>query len=83
MQAFWDIFAEYNEVRANRVDARIVNHREKVVSTIEMSCPWVENHGKKDEEKTLKYGPLRWELKAQYKGYEINQYNVIIDVLGG
>ena len=43
----------------------------------------VENRGKKDEDKTLKYGPLRWELKAQYKGYKINQYNVIIDVLGG
>ena len=85
VQAFWDIpvYAEHNEVRANRVDARIVNHRERTVSTIEMSCPWVENRGKKDEEKTLKYGPLRWELKAQYKGYKINQYNVIIDVLGG
>ena len=55
VQAFWDIpvFAEHNEVRANRVDARIVNHREKIVSTIEMSCPWVENRGKKDGEKTL------------------------------
>ena len=62
------------------MNARIVNHREKTVSTIEMSCPWVENRGKKDEEKALKYGPLRWE---QYKGYKINQYNVIIDVLGG
>ena len=77
------VFAEHNEVRANRVDARIVNHREKIVSTIEMSYPWVENRGKKDEEKTLKYGPLGWELKAQYKGYKINQYKVIIDVLGG
>ena len=32
VQGFWDIpvFAEHNEVRANRVDARIVNHREKI-----------------------------------------------------
>ena len=60
VQAFWDIpvFAEHNEVRANSVDARIVNHREKIVGTIEMSCPWTENRGKEDEEKTLKYGPL-------------------------
>ena len=44
VEAFWDIpvFAEHNEVRANRMDARIVSHREKTVSTIEMSCPWVE-----------------------------------------
>ena len=34
------------------------------------------------EEKTLKYGPLRWELKQQYKGYTLEQYNIIIDVLG-
>ena len=65
------------------MDARIVNHRGKIVSTIEMSCPWVQNRCQKDEEKTLKYEPLRWELKAQYKGYKIIQYNVIIDVLGG
>ena len=55
----------------------------KTVTTIEMSCPWIENRSKKDEEKTLKYGPLRWELKAQYKGYTIRQINVIMDVLGG
>ena len=32
VQGFWDIpvFAEHNEVRANRVDATIVNHREKI-----------------------------------------------------
>ena len=85
VQAFSDIsvFAEHNEVRANRVDGRIVNHREKTVSTIEISCPWVENRGKKNEEETLKYGPLRWELKAQSKVYKINQSNVIIDVLRG
>ena len=31
----------------------------------------------------MKYGPLRWELKEQYKGYEVHQYNIIMDVLGG
>ena len=30
----------------------------------------------------MKYGPLRWELKEQYRGYEVHQYNVIMDVLG-
>ena len=42
-----------------------------------------ENREKKQEEKTIKYGPLRWELKQQFPGYEIRQYNIIIDVLGG
>ena len=37
----------------------------------------------KEAEKPAKYGPLRWELKQQYPGYEVKQFNVIIDVLGG
>ena len=48
-----------------------------------MSCPWVSNRDKKTSEKTMKYAPLRWELKQRYPGYEINQYNIILDVLGG
>ena len=31
----------------------------------------------------MKYGPLRWELKQQYRGYEVIQHNIIMDVLGG
>ena len=33
--------------------------------------------------KTIKYAPLGWELKQRYPGYEINQYNIILDLLGG
>ena len=75
-------FAELQEVRANRVDARIINHESKRVITLEMSCPWVTNREKK-EEKTTKYGPLHCELKQKYQGYEVKQYNIIMDVLGG
>ena len=85
VEAWWDVpvYADHQEVRANRVDARVVNHESKKVITIEMSCPWISNREKKSEEKTMKYGPLRWELKEQYKGYEVHQYNIIMDVLGG
>jgi len=85
VQAYWDIpvFAEYNEFRANRADAKIVDHQAKKVTTLEMSCPWIQNREKKDEEKALKYGPLPRELKQQFKGYRITQYNIIIDILGG
>ena len=38
------------------------NHLLKRVITLEMSCLWVTNREKKKEEKTAKYGPLRWEL---------------------
>ena len=85
VQAYWDVpvFAEHNEFRANRADAKIVDHQAKKVTTLEMSCPWIQNLEKKDEEKALKYGPLPWELKQQFKGYRITQYNIIIDILGG
>ena len=65
------------------MDARIVDHQAKTLTTLEMSCPWIQYREKKDEEKVLKYGPLRWELKKQFKGYRIPQCNIIIDVLGG
>ena len=54
-EAFWDIpiYAEHNEVRANRIDAPLVSHERNEVYTIEMSCPWIESRAKKDEEKTL------------------------------
>ena len=77
-EAFWDIpiNAVHNEVRAKRIDARLVSHERKEVCTIE-------SRAKKDEEKTLKYGPMMWELKQRYNGYRVEQYNVITDVLGG
>ena len=83
--AYWDVpvFADQTEVRANRIDGRIVNKARKTVTLLEMSCPWVDNRDHKDEEKTMKYAPLRLELKRQYLGFNIVQYNIIIDVLGG
>ena len=83
-QVFWEVplFAAHQDVRANRVDARINNESKRVIS-LEMSCPWVTNREKKEEEKTTKYGPLRWELKQKDQGYEVKQYNIIMDVLRG
>ena len=62
---------------------RIVDKENQTITLLEMSCPWVENREQKEKEKTLKYAPLRLELKQQYPGYKINQVNIIIDVLGG
>ena len=50
---------------------------------MEMSCPWVSNRQKETSEKTMKYAPLRWELKQKYPGYEISQYNIMVDRRGG
>ena len=65
------------------MDARFVDHKNKKVWAVEMSCPWMEHWEKKSDEKTVKYGPLRFELKKQYPGYDVDQCNIIIDVLGG
>jgi len=84
VEAWWDVpvYVDHQKVRANRFDARFVNHASKKVVTIEMSCPWISNREKSDE-KTMKYGPLRWELKEQFKGYDVHQYNIIMGVLDG
>ena len=84
VQAYWDVpvYGEYQELRANRVDARIVNNRDKQVIGLEVSCPWVRNRDKKTFENTMKYAPVRWELRQRYPGYEIIQCNIILDVLG-
>ena len=83
--AFWDVpvYAEHTIVKANRVETRFVDHKNKKVWAVEMSCPWMEHREKKTEEKTVKYGPLRCDLKKQYPGYDVEQCNIIIDVLGG
>ena len=66
-QAFWDVplFAEHQEVRANRVDARIINHVSKRVVTLEMSCLWVTNREKKKEEKNHETRTASLGIKAE------------------
>ena len=48
-----------------------------------MSCPWLENRESKDFEYTTKYSQLTLELTNQYIENKVNQYNIIMDVLGG
>ena len=73
LKALWDVplFAKQVEVRANRIDAQVIDKVKKEV-LIEMSCPWMENRQMKTEEKMSKYGPFRWELKLQYPGCKVS-----------
>ena len=48
-----------------------------------MRCPWLDNREVKEIEKTQKYGPLMLEIRERNPGYQVKQYNIIIDVLGG
>ena len=66
-----------------RIDATVIDKTSKQVRVIEMSCPWLENRESKDFEKTTKYSKLRLELTNRYPEYKVNQYNIIMDVLGG
>lgn len=63
-EAYWDVpvYADHTFVRSNPVDARFINHKNKKVLMVEMSCPWINSRDKKDKEKTKKYGALGLEL---------------------
>ena len=82
--AFWDVplFADTTQVKANRIDATVIDKTSKQVRVIEMSCPWLENRESKDFEKTTKYSQLRLELTNRYPEYKVNKYNIIMYVLG-
>ena len=83
--AFWDVplFADTTQVKANKIDATVIDKTSKQVRVIEMNCPWLENRESKDFEKTTKYSKLRLELTKRYPEYKVSQYNIIMDVLGG
>ena len=72
-QALWDVpvYADSIKVRAKRIDASIVDKEQKRALAIEMSCPWLDNRGVKEKEKTQKYGPLMWELRERKPGYQV------------
>ncbi|XP_068723465.1 uncharacterized protein [Montipora capricornis] len=74
-KALWDVplFAEYAEVRKNRIDCTVIDKKKKKVVLLEMSCPWVSNREIKCAEKTSKYALLRYELRRRYPGYKIEQ----------
>ena len=83
--ALWDVpvYTDNIEVKANRINDRIVDKEQKRVLAIEMSCTWLDSRAVKKMEKTQKYGPLMWELGEGNPCYRVKQYNIIIDVLGG
>ncbi|PFX18700.1 hypothetical protein AWC38_SpisGene16924 [Stylophora pistillata] len=73
-EAYWDlpVDADHTYVQSNRVDARFIDHKNKKVFMVDMSCPWINNGDKKDKEKTKKYGSLRLELTKQHPGFKIS-----------
>ena len=66
---------QHAQVKANRIDATVIDKTSKQVRVIEMSCPWLENGESKDFEKTTKYSQLRLELTNRYPENKVNQYH--------
>ena len=60
-KAYWNVlvYAKNTGVRVNTIDVRIINKKDKKVTLLEMSCPWMENREAKESEKTMRYVPLR------------------------
>jgi len=52
------VYSDSTEVRANRIDARIVDKEQKRVLAIEISCLWLDNREVEELQKTQKYGSL-------------------------
>ena len=84
-KAFWDVavYAEHTYVRANRVDVRFVDHKAKQVFQKKWATLRLIIVQRRLKEKAIKYVPLLLELKQQHPGYELQQWNIIIDTLGG
>ena len=76
------MYAEKTEVRANRIDARVVDKQKKKVVLLEMSCPWMANkkQGKMRKPRSTHRSDGRCVSSTHSK---ITQHNIIIDVLGG
>ena len=67
-----------------RVYGNVPLHAESNLVTANITDATFVDEGKREtEKKTTKYAPLRAELKEGYPRYQVKQYNIIIDVLGG
>lgn len=65
--------AVVRRTRAPAADARGEDRRRRQEQrwSAVISLPWVENNIEKGEEKTRKYGTLRYEPKQQHPGYSV------------
>ncbi|XP_068739001.1 uncharacterized protein [Montipora capricornis] len=79
------VFELYEQLLPTRVYQNhvTVDSTAKSVILLEMSCPWMNNREIKSCEKTEKYAQLRLESKRQFPGYQVKQFNIVMDVLGG
>ena len=84
-QAYWDIpvFAVSEQVKQNRVDARYIDHKKKKVLAVENELPMDGEQRKEARREDHQVWPPPLGTQTAVPGYDIWQYNIIIDVLGG
>ena len=86
VEIMWDCSVT-TETRApdegNRPDLQIIDQEEKRIDTPEMACPSWRNRAETSERKTRKYQTVRDEMRERYQGFDVNQTNIIVEILGG
>ena len=87
IEVSWDIpeftgLEEFDK-HALRPDGKVMLKQEKLIYVLEMSVPWIENRGKKFEEKESKYRGIIQNIKISNPGFIVKQLTFIMDCLGG
>ena len=74
---------EHRMKETGRTQLQIIDQEEKRIDILEMACPSWRIRAETSERKTRKYQTVRDEMRERYQGYDVNQTNIIVDILGG
>ena len=77
------ILCRGSNVRKDKPDVVIINHRLREFSIIEVSVPYDRRLREAEREKIDKYRPLVDAIAANYRGYNVKFVPIIVGALGG
>ena len=66
-----------------RPDGKVLLKAERKIFIIEITISWIDNRGKRYEEKIEKYKAIRGNLKRDKPEYMVDQITLVMDSLGG
>ena len=82
-EIWWDVpIKTSTNIKHNKPDMVIWNHKDKMCTIIEFSCPADTNIGKKIKEKIDNYGPLIRNLQMMYENYNFKFIPIVIGAMG-
>ena len=83
LEYWWNISVRTAcKVPHNKPDLIIWNHKEKICTVIDFSCPLDFNLDKKTEEKIVHYGPLIQQIQLMYCEYKSEMVPIIVGCFG-